>query len=153
MRSLRILRLTLLLAAAATAGGYFYPPLRLFAIAALGRSPACPLPNALQAAEHLRLLTAAKDRILASSRLLEKDPAGYHLWQTPAGPFWIPAGNDDDFVLPFNLAEQERKIYGESLRPGDVVLDCGANIGVFTREALRAGARGGGAGEPAPPKN
>ena len=43
------------------------------------------------------------------------------------------------YVLPFNLAEQERKIYGKGpnfVRPGDIVLDCGANIGVFVRESL-----------------
>ena len=36
------------------------------------------------------------------------------------------------------------------VRPGDVVLDCGANIGVFVREALDAGAKTVVAIEPAP---
>ncbi len=97
--------------------------------------------NALEAERHKRLLTEAKDRILAGSREVERDPAGYHLWETPKGRYWMPAGND--YVLPFNLAEQERKIYGtgaEAVKAGDVVLDCGANMGVYTREALDAGA-------------
>lgn len=54
----------------------------------------------------------------------------------------MPDGSD--YALPFNLAEQERKIYGageRGVQPGDVVLDCGANVGVYTREALAAGAR------------
>ena len=72
-------------------------------------------------------------------------------WQTPKGNYWIAAGSR--YVLPFNLAEQERKIYGRGenfVRPGDVVLDCGANIGVFVREALDAGAKTVVAIEPAP---
>ena len=36
------------------------------------------------------------------------------------------------------------------VRPGDVVLDCGANIGVFVRESLDAGAKTVVAIEPAP---
>jgi FkbM family methyltransferase len=44
----------------------------------------------------------------------------------------------------WNLAEQEQKIYaqdGFGVRPGDVVLDCGASVGDYTRAALNAGAR------------
>src|SRR5450756_1286572 len=56
--------------------------------------------------------------------------------------FWIPKGNR--YVLPFNLAEMERQIYGSGqhfIHPGDIVLDCGASDGDFTRVALRAGAK------------
>jgi len=140
-----------LFAAVATAAGHFFPPVKLFALKASGRSPECPMPNALQAAANLQLQIKYKDQILNASKLVEKDPAGFHLWDTPKGRWWIPEG--DDFVLPFNLAEQERKIYGtgeQDVKPGDVVLDCGANIGVFTRPALEKGARLVVAIEPAP---
>jgi len=140
-----------LFAAMATAAGHFFPPVKLFALKASGRSPECPLPNALQAAANLQLQIRYKDQILNASKLVEKDPAGFHLWDTPKGRWWIPEG--DDFVLPFNLAEQERRIYGtgeQDVKPGDVVLDCGANIGVFTRPALEKGARLVVAIEPAP---
>ncbi|MCX6621178.1 MAG: FkbM family methyltransferase [Acidobacteria bacterium] len=99
---------------------------------------------------HERALMESKDRILNSSRLVQKD-AKFHQWQTPMRTYWIPEG--DDYVLPFNLAEQDVKIYGTGshfVRKGDVVLDCGANVGVFTREALKAGARLVVAVEPAP---
>jgi FkbM family methyltransferase len=69
------------------------------------------------------------------------------------GTYWIPAGNATHFVLPFNLAEQEMRIYGtgpQAVGKGDIVLDCGANVGVFTREALNAGAGKVIAIEPAP---
>jgi FkbM family methyltransferase len=139
------------LAAGAVAAGHFYPPVRLFAIKAVGRSPVCPMQHALAAAENLRVQIRFKDEILAASKLVEKDPAGYHLWDTPRGRWWIPAG--DDFVLPFNLAEQKRQIYGtgeRAVQSGDIVLDCGANVGVFTRVALDAGAKTVVAIEPAP---
>jgi FkbM family methyltransferase len=126
-------------------------PVRLAALVLIGRSPHCPLRQAIRAESHARRLMEAKDRILAASRRLEKDPGGFHLWQTPYGAFWIPEGAD--WGLPFNLAEQELQIYGSgprAVRAGDIVLDCGANVGVYTRQALRAGARLVVAIEPAP---
>jgi FkbM family methyltransferase len=145
----KILAPVVLLAVAA--GGGVYPPVRLFTEKALGRAPACPMYNALQAAENLKQQIRDKDEILNASKLLEADPAGYHLFETPYGRWWIPEG--DDWVLPFNLAEQKREIYGSgeyAVRSGDVVLDCGANVGVFTRVALNRGARLVVAFEPAP---
>lgn len=137
--------------AAGIAAGYSYAPARLFAIKALGRAPQCPMSNALAAQENIKLQIRYKDEILAASRLLEKDPAGFHLWETPMGRWWIP--NGDDWMLPFNLAEQKRQIYGtgpQDVQRGDVVLDCGANIGVYTRLALDRGARTVVAIEPGP---
>jgi len=106
-----------------------------------GNSPHCPLANALDAPSHAARLTRTKDRMLAGFKLERRDPAGLELWSTPRGKFWIPA--DNEFTLAFNLAEQEVGIYraGEvGVRAGDVVIDCGANVGVFTRTALAAGA-------------
>jgi FkbM family methyltransferase len=130
---------------------YFYAPARLAAIVALGRSPVCPMSRAIHSADELQKQIAYKDNILYASKLLEKDPAGYHLWDTPDGRYWIPQGSD--YVLPYNLAEQRRKIYGvgeQDVHSGDIVLDCGANVGVYTRVALRNGAKLVVAIEPAP---
>jgi len=132
-------------------GVYFYAPVRLLAIVLAGRSPDCPTDRALASADNLRRQTELKDAILAASRRLETDGEGFMLWQTPRGRYWIP--KDNQYVLPFNLAEQERGIYSldiAGIRPGDVVLDCGANIGVYTREALNQGAALVVAIEPAP---
>lgn len=121
---------------------YYYPPLRLAALVAAGRSPECPYPQAIRSADNLKQQIALKDSILNASRLVKKDPDGFRLWETPHGHYWIPDGSD--YVLPFNLVEQARKIYGtgdRAVRPGDIVLDCGANVGVFTRESLNNGAK------------
>jgi len=51
------------------------------------------------------------------------------------GTFWAPKGTD----VAFLVAEQLDGVYGPIVKDG-VVLDCGANIGTFTRLALRQGA-------------
>jgi FkbM family methyltransferase len=91
------------------------------------------------------------NRIFGSIKKTEQDPKGFHLWETGQGRFWMPAGSDA--LLPFMLAEQQRKLYGTGDRGpqrGDIVLDCGANVGVTVREALKAGAQRVIAIEPAP---
>lgn len=121
---------------------WFYPPLRLSALVLMGRGSVCPLARAVESSANLRRQVELKDRILKASRLVNRDPAGFHLWDTPAGRYWIPKGSD--WALPWDLAEQERQIYGSgerAVRAGDVVLDCGANVGVYTRVALNAGAK------------
>lgn len=138
----RKLRWAAVAVVAAALAVYFITPVRLAALYLTGRAGPCPWRETLRSADNLRWQIELKDRILAASRLLEQDPAGYNLWETPKGRYWIPRGSD--YSLPFNLAEQERKIYGQGeqgVQPGDVVLDCGASVGVFTREALAAGAR------------
>jgi FkbM family methyltransferase len=139
------------LAGAAVAAGAVYPPVRLFAIKAVGRSPVCPMRNALLADHNLQQQVRHKDEILKGSRLVEKDAQGYQLFETPRGRWWIPAGNE--FVLPWNLAEQARELYGSGefgVRAGDIALDCGGNVGTWTRAALDSGAKLVVAFEPAP---
>ena len=108
----------------------------------MGRSPVCPWKNALAADRNLQLQIRYSGDILRASKVVEKDPAGYHLVETPHGRWWIPEGND--YVLPYNLAEQAREVYGTgeyAVRSGDIVLDCGANVGDWTRVALDHGAK------------
>jgi FkbM family methyltransferase len=131
--------------------GYFYAPARLFAIKAVGRSPYCPMANALESQRNFDAQVKYSNDILKASRVVEKDPAGYHLVETPRGRWWIPAGND--YVLPYNLAEMARQVYGAGefgVHKGDIVLDCGGNVGTWTRVALDAGAGMVVAFEPAP---
>ena len=91
-------------------GCKFYPSLRLFALFVSGNSPHCPLSHALKSTANAEAITRVKDRILAASHLV-KEEGGLELWDTPKGQFWIRGGNR--YVLPFNLAEMERHIYGQ----------------------------------------
>lgn len=140
--NLRRIALVLVILLVAGVAGYKYVPrFRLLVLVAAGRSPVCPLRLAVQSTANLDETLRIKDRILAGSHL-RREESGLELWDTPKGPFWVPKGNR--YVLPFNLAEMERQIYGSGehfVHPGDVVLDCGASDGDFTREALRAGAK------------
>lgn len=152
MRStLRFFVVVALLLGAAVATYAYYPPFRLMTWVFAGRSPVCPLANAVLCDDHIHKLEAAHNRLVKAMVKVAHDEAGYDQWKTPAGTYWIPSG--DHFVLPFNLAEQELKIYGtgeQDVQKGDIVLDCGANVGVFTRVALDRGASKVIAIEPAP---
>jgi FkbM family methyltransferase len=89
--------------------------------------------------------------IAQKCRLVDMD-ANLQLWDTPAGTFWVPAASGLAHIS-YLLAEQRLKTYGEvgdGVRRGDVVFDCGANVGVFTREAILLGARLVVAFEPCP---
>jgi len=86
-----------------------------------------------------------KDRIAkgvyyASKRI--KVDGSLEQWDTPYGTWWVVAGNFDTFSDI--LGEQAVRIYGDDVsgvHAGDIVLDCGAHFGGFTRTALNAGAR------------
>lgn len=58
-------------------------------------------------------------------------------WETPDGPYWIPAGSGG--ILAALIAQQRSDIYGR-IRRGETVIDCGAHVGTFARRALSAGA-------------
>jgi FkbM family methyltransferase len=65
------------------------------------------------------------------------------LWSTPSGEFWVPDVKDD-IILPLLLAQTARNIYGTAewgVQPGDVVLDVGAYVGTWTKDALARGAK------------
>ena len=130
---------------------FWLPSTRLFCLYAMGRTSRCPLQKAVHSFDTMAKRVAIQNRLDQQKRLIESDPAGFHLWETSMGRYWIPARNDG--TLTDNLAEQATKVYGEGregVQPNDVVLDCGANVGVFTREALDDGARLVVAIEPAP---
>jgi FkbM family methyltransferase len=65
--------------------------------------------------------------------------------------YWLPSGNRDALVtMIVELRLNAYRTDACDVQPGDVVLDCGANVGVFTRYALKRGAHRVVAIEPAP---
>jgi FkbM family methyltransferase len=119
---------------------WLYPPMLAWGLGAIGRNPICGSLDSLHGAQkHMRVINDGHN-LVTNSRLLKTD-GNLNLWRTPRGDWWVPKGSDE-VVLSF-LAQQQHKIYGEGVwgvQKGDVVLDAGANIGVYTREALDEGA-------------
>jgi FkbM family methyltransferase len=67
------------------------------------------------------------------------------LLESPKRAFWIPrqgSTRPGKELLPYLLAEQDWLMNSSSVqvRKGDIVLDCGGHVGVFTNKALEMGA-------------
>jgi FkbM family methyltransferase len=117
-----------------------WPEARLAMVWAARRCHGCSFKDAVQSHDLLVEMARAGEEIGRSSRVVQTDWDGYELVETPLGRYWT--GPRDRF-LKYSLGEQKLEIYRSeevSVRPGDVVLDCGANVGVFTRTALQRGA-------------
>ncbi len=112
-----------------------------------GRAGNCSLSESRHSGEPSMEQSANVKSIGASSHVMRQEGKD-SLWSTPLGEYWMPTASKDAIV--YDLAEQKRRIYGSGFGPGAIVLDAGANVGVFTRTALRAGAAKVVAIEPAP---
>jgi FkbM family methyltransferase len=119
-------------------------------LATVDRNLVCTSVEALRGAQkHQRIFDNAA-KLVSTATLLRSD-GQLNLWRTRRGDWWVPKGSDSH-VLGF-LSQQEQKIYGDGtwgVQNGDVVLDCGANVGMYTREALDDGASQVVAIEPGP---
>ena len=101
-------------------------------------------------------LSPPVDQVLAQTAVqktfrVEERDGSLERVRTPAGAYWIPSRDVD--TLAETIVEQQSDIYeagGGSIGSGDVVLDCGANVGLYTRHALDKGAKVVIAIEPAP---
>ena len=115
-----------------------------------GRAGNCTLGESFVGEDLSRLQIQNVAAIREASRIVNHDER-YSLWETPDGSYWMPTASGG--AVMYDLAEQTRNIYGTGatgVQAGDVVLDCGANVGVFTRKSLDAGAKLVVAIEPAP---
>ena len=127
-----------------------WPKLRLSAVWLAHRNDGCSLAATLNANEQLLRFAKTKADLEGLTRIIQREPSGYELVDTSRGQYWT---SRHEPLVGFLLAEQETEIYGDALhgvRPGDIVLDCGADIGVYTRTALFRGAKLVVAIEPAP---
>jgi FkbM family methyltransferase len=127
-----------------------YPAAWAYALIAIGRGPDCPWPQSYGAFSRRYAQKSAEQRAMKTSYIVQRDGT-YQLVHTAKGPFWEAQVEGSSVVA--QLAEIEAKYRdfpGRPIRRGDVVLDCGANVGTFTREALLEGAGLVVAVEPAP---
>lgn len=106
-----------------------------FAASLHGRDKRCSIADVWAAGSGK--LFRVKDRIHDVKKVVGGE-LNLILVATPEGRFWIPA--PDIGTLAETLAEGELEVFSHDVRPGDVVLDCGANVGVCTRRALGKGA-------------
>jgi FkbM family methyltransferase len=149
---LDVVSVILALSVLAAAAFFLIAPLRAVVLVMVGRGTGCPLAKAVHTRASMDEREARRRVISSASRVVADDPAaGIDLWETDKGKFWLPKNQND--LLASLLAEQEENIYGsgeQAVHPGDIVLDCGAHVGVFTRVAVAAGAGLVVAIEPAP---
>ena len=119
---------------------YFRRALYFIGLTALGRNRYATVGQVLKLPFHLpgykRWAFAQAERM----RVVQEDPAGYTQWDTCIGRFWVPAGSQ---FLKEVVAETLYRHYGigkQAVAAGDVVVDGGANVGVFVWDALQRGA-------------
>jgi FkbM family methyltransferase len=113
-----------------------------------GAAPDCAWAQVLRERDQNAAQIATQNDLLgrvAVERFDEK--LDIELVGSPEGSFWIKRGEtqkwDGKTLLAFLLAEHDWKARANpdnTVRPADVVLDCGAHVGVFTRRALQRGA-------------
>jgi FkbM family methyltransferase len=118
----------------------FYPPAAGWLLIMTGKSPACGV-SAYGAMRRYFAYDTALSHISQNTRRVRED-GNLKLTESPHGQYWEPAG--DDSIVIAQLAELDSKYdHGKAhpVRPGDTVIDCGANVGTRTISALRAGAK------------
>jgi FkbM family methyltransferase len=148
----RINRRWLIAATVLLLGIAAYPvrrPVASFVLYHLGRSQACTWTDIRHSLSQDS--EQGEARIAASCCRVRTDGEGYELWETPKGNFWVPSENGAK--LPYLLSNLERRMdrLGSCrVHSGDIVLDCGAHVGLFVREAIDARASVVVAIEPAP---
>jgi FkbM family methyltransferase len=104
------------------------------------RHPTCTVGEAWKLASFTSYDAAFKE--IGSSLKTIRADGPLSLVQTPYGELWMPSRDLD--AAPEMFLDQQAGIYqpdGNGVRTGDIVLDCGANIGVYTKYALSKGAR------------
>jgi FkbM family methyltransferase len=132
------------------AGFAAYPPIGAAGVILLGRGPAGSDVEAIQAYKRYYDSIALQAKHTKESRV-DPPQGAFQQVQTSYGPFWEPKIQGSAVIA--QLAELDAKYMdfpGTPIHPGDIVLDCGANVGTFTRYAVRLGAKKVIAIEPAP---
>ena len=112
-------------------------------------SPDCSLIDCIRAIRNKDRESRRAEELARMCRVIRTTETA-KLIATPYGQYWLPRSEHIGGLVG-NFIERKKDVYKTSrIRPGDVVLDCGANVGAFTRLALDRGAGLVVAIEPAP---
>ncbi len=121
------------------ATGWLYPPIFPWGLALAGRMPMCTSDEVLRGAKTRYAVEQEVGQM--GLRFVRAEPEGYELWTSTTGKYWTPRGHGG--TLSYRLAQQKVDIYGwerGGIREGDVVVDCGAPVGVTALKAIELGA-------------
>lgn len=108
---------------------------------AWSRDRVCSLGVVWASVTEYRQTAALIDQAVEAERVVSTD-GDLELVDTKLGRFWIPTRNHS--IMGEMVVDRDRGVYetpAHQVRSGDVVLDCGANVGVFARHAVERGAR------------
>ena len=134
-------------------GSILHPPLLAVGLILAGRGPSCSTTASIRSFYRWYNGVETIQGINKQSRVVEKakDGSGLQRTETPWGVFWEPDEGGSAVVAQISeITSKYRDFAGKPIHTNDVVLDCGANVGTFTRFALREGAKLVVAIEPAP---
>lgn len=118
----------------------------------IGKNPMAFGPHLLPLKTELHSVRMLHKTVKSPPRQIQCDDNGRVLWKTTSGAFWAPSAADWRFVARIE-SEIQQNTYnypGTAIGKEATVLDCGANIGMFTRKALDLGAAKVVAFEPSP---
>jgi FkbM family methyltransferase len=115
-----------------------------------GNASSCSFLDTIRAIRRRLTYNPISRELITSSALLKTDRDGYKLLRVRGHQFWEPPGTGSVAVAQIAELESKYAYLTPPVKPGDIVLDCGANVGVFTRMALDSGAAKVVAIEPAP---
>lgn len=102
-----------------------------------------------------RLQWGERETACRTSATLATEADGFERWETSCGDWWIPANNFHQ--LPAIATQMSAGYYAFDnaqstavVEAGDIVVDCGAHVGTYARQALADGAKLVVAVEPSP---
>ncbi|MGH9658447.1 MAG: FkbM family methyltransferase [Bryobacteraceae bacterium] len=112
-----------------------------------GKAPGCTWSRVLTFFRDNMRFVEMLDAVKPTLQVKDFDAAlGIEKIVSPRRTFWIPrqgAGTPGLELLTYLLADQDwlqEESAGKGIRKGDIVLDCGGHVGVFTNKALELGA-------------
>ncbi len=119
-----------------------YRRIRYWLFTLAGRNPLSSGRAAVSYAKDRQVVRVLSEIRNSPPTKLQHDSEGRTLWQTSVGRFWTPPGAEQHYV---QLIETETRsdVYNLAdsiVGPGSIVLDCGANVGFITRQAIEKGA-------------